>query len=145
MKKSNKGFTLIELMVVIMIIAIIVAIMLPSFMTARARAKYTTCISNVKNLGTALESYHAQRMRYPTEEEFKTSYNNGLDGFINHVPLCPSSGKEYVYTTTLDEKGYKLSCKEGVRAHLVIIPNDGYPQFSSAEQLQDGKALIANP
>jgi len=50
---SRKGFTLIELLVVIAIIAILAAILFPVFAQARESARKTSCLSNVRQLGTA--------------------------------------------------------------------------------------------
>ena len=55
MRKRN--FTLIELLVVIAIIAILAAILLPALQAARARAATTTCINNMKQIGTTAQSY----------------------------------------------------------------------------------------
>lgn len=53
----KKGFTLIELLVVIAIIAIIAAIVFPVFNRAKAKAKQTACLSNLKQIGTAFALY----------------------------------------------------------------------------------------
>ena len=51
------GFTLIELLVVIAIIAILAAILFPVFAQARAKARQTACLSNTKQMGTAINMY----------------------------------------------------------------------------------------
>jgi len=58
MKNRNpSGFTLIELLVVIAIIAILAAILFPVFAQARAAARKTACLSNMKQIGTATMMY----------------------------------------------------------------------------------------
>ncbi len=55
--KGRRGFTLIELLVVIAIIAILAAILFPVFAQARAKARQTSCLSNMKQIGTGLYMY----------------------------------------------------------------------------------------
>jgi prepilin-type N-terminal cleavage/methylation domain-containing protein/prepilin-type processing-associated H-X9-DG protein len=55
--KRPRGFTLIELLVVIAIIAILAAILFPVFAQARQKARMTACLSNLKQMGTALMMY----------------------------------------------------------------------------------------
>jgi prepilin-type N-terminal cleavage/methylation domain-containing protein len=55
--KERRGFTLIELLVVIAIIAILAAILFPVFARARDRAKRLNCVSNLKQIGTAINTY----------------------------------------------------------------------------------------
>lgn len=53
----NKGFTLIELLVVVAIIAILAAVLFPIFAQAKEKARQTACISNLKQIGTAMRMY----------------------------------------------------------------------------------------
>jgi prepilin-type N-terminal cleavage/methylation domain-containing protein len=55
--QARRGFTLIELLVVVAIIAILAAILFPVFAQAREKARQVTCLSNEKQLGTAVLMY----------------------------------------------------------------------------------------
>lgn len=64
--KRSQAFTLIELLVVIAIIAILASILFPVFAQAKVAAKKTSSISNLKQVGLALELYHNDSEGYPT-------------------------------------------------------------------------------
>lgn len=57
MKRKSVGFTLIELLVVIAIIAILAAILFPIFMRAKVTAQTSSCLSNIKQVGVAMQLY----------------------------------------------------------------------------------------
>ena len=64
MKRSKRSFTLIELLVVIAIIAILAAILLPALQAARERAKSSTCINNLKQVGTISQMYLSDQRNF---------------------------------------------------------------------------------
>jgi prepilin-type N-terminal cleavage/methylation domain-containing protein/prepilin-type processing-associated H-X9-DG protein len=62
---KRHGFTLIELLVVIAIIAVLIALLLPAVQAAREAARRAQCVNNLKQLGLALNNYHAAIGSFP--------------------------------------------------------------------------------
>ncbi len=71
----RRGFTLIELLVVIAVIAILAAILFPVFAKAREKARQTSCLSNVKQIGTGMLMYTTDWDEYlPTGERITSTW-----------------------------------------------------------------------
>ena len=80
---SRKGFTLVEMLVVIAIIGILTAIAVPAVMQATASARKTYCLNNLRQMGAATISYQSTKQSYPSM--FTTWVNPG-DGSIQLHP-----------------------------------------------------------
>jgi type IV pilus assembly protein PilA len=61
-----KGFTLIELIIVMAIIAVLVAIALPQYSAYRTRSFNAAAVSDLKNFVTMMESSYSENQKYPT-------------------------------------------------------------------------------
>lgn len=74
---SNKGFTLIEFLVVLSIISVIIAIAIFTFRASTMRAQRIVCYQNQSTLQRAIESYGAGEQQYPNNlDELKPNYIN---------------------------------------------------------------------
>ena len=88
MFRLRKGFTLIELMIVIAIIAILAAILVPNFIRARAQSQLTSCKSNLKNIGTALEMYFTDHNGQYPHSDVSWSQSNSLLTVSRLLVIC---------------------------------------------------------
>src|SRR5262245_3765324 len=61
----RRGFTLVELLVVVAIIGLLIALLLPAVQAARESARRATCNSNLRQFGIALWTYHQSIQTFP--------------------------------------------------------------------------------
>ena len=84
MKRMKKGFTLVEIMIVVAIIAILAAVAIPNFLKYRRSSQATACVSNLKQIQTAKE----QVLMAGQTPDSSTIY--GSDKLIKQEPHCPA-------------------------------------------------------
>ncbi len=119
-REAERGFTLIELMIVVAIIAILAGILIPNFVNARAQAQSAACESNLRSIATALELYYADNQVYPTAASAAVQPSlftvNGVP-YLNNTPKDPaaqSAVATYSLTTTQAAGGnpatYTITC-----------------------------------
>ncbi|MBC7526320.1 MAG: DUF1559 domain-containing protein [Chthonomonadaceae bacterium] len=114
MRKSHvkqEGFTLIELLVVIAIIAILAAILFPVFAQARAKARQTSCLSNIKQLTLGWTMYAQDYDESFPQWKWDVNWsggsgnpkNNGTTLWVNAIfPYVKNTG---VYSCPSDARG----------------------------------------
>ena len=99
MKRLQKAFTLIELMIVIAIIAILAAILIPNFLHARSESQTAACEGNEKQIATALEEYAVDNSgQYPAAGNVTVAMFGAKTGstYMAAPPAEPVDGSPYV-------------------------------------------------
>jgi general secretion pathway protein G len=103
-RNSAKGFTLVELMVVVLIIAALAALIVPRVIGRQADAYRAKALSDISTLDSALQAFRLDNDRYPTTEEglqaLRTAPSDAKNwrGPYLQKPLVPDPWQhEYVY------------------------------------------------
>lgn len=126
MRKNNqKGFTIIELLVVIVIIGILVALALPQLFAAQARGRDTDRKNDMKNIQQKLETYFNDNDEYPQQDELA-----GLD-----IDLNGPRNSTYVYTPDGDPaQSYTLTVDLENDDDSAAIDENGTYQLESVNK-----------
>lgn len=128
--REPQGFTLVELIIVIMIIGILAATLLPKVMGAPARARDAARQSDFNAISVALESYFASHNEYPSSASGSTVGQDLVDqGYLKELLQDPKDGSgvayEYVY------------CSASVNG----VANQAYAVGTRTETSQGGVAV----
>jgi len=122
-KNKTKGFTLIELLVVVAIIGMLATIVLVSLNTARAKARDTRRLADLRQVSLALEMHYDDGNSYPgtsgscsvIPEVLATSY-------LGAIPEDPGATTDYAYGVKSDGQSYVLKA---------ILENSNNPALNS--------------
>lgn len=137
-----KGFTLIELMIVITIIAILAGILVPNFLKARSQGYLVACKSNCKNIATSLELYAGDNLgHYPPAGNFQSSLTSG--NYLRNIPNCPATGRDtysasFVSNSAPDGFSFYCSGNNHPKAYIGFSSSSaGFPQYNAESGLLD--------
>ena len=88
---TKKGFTLVEIMIVVAIIGIIIAIAVPAFLRARENSRGRACQENLLKIDGAVEQW-ALDFRQSNGSTVNISGLVGTTLYLKRTPLCPAGG-----------------------------------------------------
>ncbi len=105
MMREEKGFTLIEIMIVITVIAFILGIAIPGAIKARRSSMRYTCIGNLRQIDSAKSIWSTEHSGSPIMEDLVPDY-------VRVAPECPSGG-----TYTLGAEAENTVCS--IESHVI--------------------------
>jgi general secretion pathway protein G len=114
--RQTCGFTLIEVLVVVVIIGILGAVIVPNLLGRPDQARVTAAQSDIRSLSNALDIYRLDNLQYPSTDQgldalasepngFPEPKNYNPEGYIKKLPADPW-GSEYIYERA--EHGFSL-------------------------------------
>jgi prepilin-type N-terminal cleavage/methylation domain-containing protein len=93
MRRDRDGFTLIELIVLIAIVTILAALLLSALGRARERSRVAQCASNLRQMGTALQSFYASRHVYPAAGNLQGNWYSVHFVLLDYLDELPADSK----------------------------------------------------
>lgn len=111
-RSSKRGFTLIEIMLVIVIIGIIVGIAVPKITGKVGRANDVAAKASIKSIEAAIQSYEMDNLTLPSSLSDLTTQKNGNGPYLKPSELTDPWGTPFVYSKPGSHGiGFDLSCK----------------------------------
>ncbi|MCM8524958.1 MAG: type II secretion system GspH family protein, partial [Lentisphaeraceae bacterium] len=140
----RKAFTLIELLVVVAIIGILASMILPSLSKSRAKVKTAVCVSNLKQVGAAVQMFASEGnglLPGPMYSGYRTGYTSGDNNFLSKQ-LAVFSGMPEPTGTRTEHKLFNCPSFTGTDAGDTALT--AY-MFQTHGQNSEGKRYMGYP
>ncbi|WP_460168042.1 DUF1559 family PulG-like putative transporter [Thermostilla marina] len=135
---SARGFTLVELLVVMAIIGILISLLLPAVQMAREAARRASCLNNLRQMGVGLHNYHDTLGTFPPGGiEPRTFMQPDGRQFAWSMLLLPFIEQENLYRKI--DTGKPFDADENAEAAAVVLDVYVCPSAPNAYDLREGR------
>ncbi len=108
---KKAGFTLVEIMIVVLIIGILLAIAIPNFVQARESSRAKACIGNLKQLDSATQQFAMDGKKSSVYQMTNPEFLALAPTYLHTFPTCPENG---VYTAGATIASYPQCSYSGI-------------------------------
>ncbi len=136
--RLSRGFSLLEILIVVTIISAIATIAIPNLLRAIDRSRQSSTVADMRTIGNALEHYAVDHLSYPTAPGIETLRRDLVPDYVKKQPVRDGWGHLFVFEVDEQGSSYTLRSlgKDGTQqeAELVEVTRD----FAADIVLVDG-------
>jgi prepilin-type N-terminal cleavage/methylation domain-containing protein len=113
--KTNtlRGFTLVEIMIVVGIIGMLATIAIPNYVKARGEAQRTACINNLRQIDGAVQAW---ALALTKDSSDPVTYQD-ISGYMNNAVVCPAGGNTFADSYALSTVDARAVCQRHPDTH----------------------------
>jgi prepilin-type N-terminal cleavage/methylation domain-containing protein len=112
------GFTLVEIMIVVVLIGLLAGIALPHWINARTTSQTNACINNLRQIDSAKQQWALEK-----KQTIAPAYPE-ISSYLKHAVVCPAGGPGATFANTylINDLSVKPSCQIVPQQH--VLPSD---------------------